>query len=65
MKRASALFISAIILLAFTLAGCNQPQSGNGASSGGAAGTAAGSAKKAVPQPQKGTPKLMELGANT
>ncbi len=66
MKRASTLFVSAIILLALALAitGCNQPQGANGVSAKPPANTSSNHKAKPIAA-QKGTPKLMELGANT
>ena len=66
MNKTSLIAIAIFSLLAAVLVGCNQPQKANTSPTGTAANkpsTAANSAKPIAAQ--KGTPKLMELGANT
>jgi hypothetical protein len=65
MKRASLLAVTLFIMAVVALGGCNKPQGTDTSSSRIAPAKPAAPAKTALPTPQKGVPKLMELGAAT
>lgn len=63
MKQAQPVVFALIVMLA-VIAGCNQPQGADGVSAKPNANTSSNHKAKPIAA-QKGTPKLMELGANT